>query len=266
MRLPKPPAGQRPRWLRTAKSSQRGQRAGTPPPGPAIVRPEGGRGTCEPPLAAEAQPAGRPRLCFLTFDSGTPQPSRFDPFFQGLRDLGHVDGQSITIDYLSADGRGERFPVLAADCLRLKADNGDPAKEGDTGAVQRPLGLDEAPKHQGLVVQEYDRGLGLAPGEARRVDGRRLGGADLVTSCLTSRATVPCSPIRGVTVRMTPASRYSTVCVMALPVIPPVTTGTCWDVTIGTDVDTLITEAVASTPRITRSSAPGESTSGRLTN
>src|SRR2546426_9201976 len=30
------------------------------------------------------------------------------------------------------------------------------------------------------------------------------------TSCFTSRATVPCSPMRGVTVRTTPASRYST--------------------------------------------------------
>ena len=75
------------------------------------------------PLATEAQPARKiPRLCFLTFDPGTPQSSRFDPFFQGLRDLGYVDGQTIIIDYLSADGRGERFPALAADCLRLKAD------------------------------------------------------------------------------------------------------------------------------------------------
>jgi putative ABC transport system substrate-binding protein len=36
---------------------------------------------------AEAQPAGTvPRLCFLTFDSGTLQSNRFGPFFQGLRD------------------------------------------------------------------------------------------------------------------------------------------------------------------------------------
>ncbi len=75
------------------------------------------------PLATEAQPAGRiPRLCFLTFDPGTPQSSRFNPFFQGLRDLSYVDGQTISIDYLSADGRGERFPALAVECLRLKAD------------------------------------------------------------------------------------------------------------------------------------------------
>jgi putative ABC transport system substrate-binding protein len=44
------------------------------------------------------------------------------PFFQRLRNLGYVDGQTITIDYLSADGRGERFPALASECLRLKAD------------------------------------------------------------------------------------------------------------------------------------------------
>ncbi len=75
------------------------------------------------PLATEAQPARTlPRLCFLTFDPGTPQSSRFDPFFQALRDLDYVDGQTISIDYLSASGRGEQFPVLAADCLRLKAD------------------------------------------------------------------------------------------------------------------------------------------------
>jgi hypothetical protein len=37
---------------------------------------------------------------------------RFDAFF--LRDLGYVDGQTITIDYLSAEGRGERYPALTA--------------------------------------------------------------------------------------------------------------------------------------------------------
>jgi ABC-type uncharacterized transport system substrate-binding protein len=39
-----------------------------------------------------------------------------------LRDLGYVDGQSINIDYLSAEGHGERFPSLAAECLRSEAD------------------------------------------------------------------------------------------------------------------------------------------------
>ena len=75
------------------------------------------------PSAAPAQPAKKlPRLCFLTFDPGTTQSSRFTPFFKHLRNLGYVEGQTITIDYLSAEGRGERFPALAVECLRLKAD------------------------------------------------------------------------------------------------------------------------------------------------
>jgi len=74
---------------------------------------------------AEAQRTGKiPQLCFLTFDPGTAQsPSaRFDGFFHGLRDLGYVHGQTITINYLVADGRSERFLELAAECVRLKAD------------------------------------------------------------------------------------------------------------------------------------------------
>jgi len=75
------------------------------------------------PIATKAQPAEKiPRLCFLTFDPGTLESNRFEPFFHGLRDLGYVDGQTITIDYLSAEGQGDRFPTLAAECLRRKAD------------------------------------------------------------------------------------------------------------------------------------------------
>jgi putative ABC transport system substrate-binding protein len=77
------------------------------------------------PRAVKAQQPRRvPRLCFLTFDPGTAQsPSpRFEAFFQRLRDLGYVHGQTVTIDYLVADGRGERFPELAAECVRLRAD------------------------------------------------------------------------------------------------------------------------------------------------
>ena len=75
------------------------------------------------PSAVRAQQSKNiPRLCFLTFDPGTLQTNRFGAFFQALRDLGYVDGRTITVDYLSADGRDERFSALTAECLRLKAD------------------------------------------------------------------------------------------------------------------------------------------------
>jgi putative ABC transport system substrate-binding protein len=75
------------------------------------------------PFAAHAQqPRTTPRLCFLTFDPEASRSTRFAAFFQGLRDLGYADRQTITIDYLSAEGRGERFPALASECVRLNAD------------------------------------------------------------------------------------------------------------------------------------------------
>jgi putative tryptophan/tyrosine transport system substrate-binding protein len=82
-----------------------------------------GGGAAAWPSAVRAQQSKKiPRLCFLTFDPGTLQTTRFGAFFQALRDLGYVDGATITIDYFSADGRDERFPALAAECLRRKAD------------------------------------------------------------------------------------------------------------------------------------------------
>jgi putative ABC transport system substrate-binding protein len=77
------------------------------------------------PFVAHAQQSKEiPRLCFLTFDPGTlqSQSPRFDVFFGSLRDLGYVDGKTIVIDYLSAEGKDDRFPALVSECLRLKAD------------------------------------------------------------------------------------------------------------------------------------------------
>jgi putative tryptophan/tyrosine transport system substrate-binding protein len=80
-------------------------------------------GTAACPLAARAQqPKNIPRLCFLTFDPATLRSNQFEAFFQGLRDLGYADERTIAIDYLSAEGHGERFPALAAECVRLSAD------------------------------------------------------------------------------------------------------------------------------------------------
>ena len=77
------------------------------------------------PIVGEAEQSKKiPRLCFLSFGPDTlqSQSPRFDAFFDGLRDLGYVNGRTIAIDYLSADGRGERFPALAGECVRLNAD------------------------------------------------------------------------------------------------------------------------------------------------
>jgi putative ABC transport system substrate-binding protein len=76
------------------------------------------------PLMVTAQQGKTPRLCFLTFDPGTlrTRSPRFDAFFQGLEELGYVDGRNININYLSADNNGDRFPALIDECLALKPD------------------------------------------------------------------------------------------------------------------------------------------------
>ena len=74
------------------------------------------------PLGVRAQPRKIPRLCFLTFDPGSLQSTRYGAFFEGLRDLGYVPGQTINIDYLSADGQAARYAALAADCVSRGAD------------------------------------------------------------------------------------------------------------------------------------------------
>jgi putative ABC transport system substrate-binding protein len=76
-------------------------------------------------VIAQAQPSQRiPRLCFLTFEPGSAEspPKRYAAFFEALRELGHVHGQSIFIDYKSGDDGGGRFPTLAAECLQRKSD------------------------------------------------------------------------------------------------------------------------------------------------
>ncbi|HMF27108.1 MAG TPA: ABC transporter substrate-binding protein [Pseudolabrys sp.] len=84
----------------------------------------GGTAVAWPLGALAQQPNKIPRLCFLTFDPGTlhSRTARFDPFFDGLRELGYIDGQTISIDYLSAEGSDERFPDLVSECLRRNPD------------------------------------------------------------------------------------------------------------------------------------------------
>jgi ABC-type uncharacterized transport system substrate-binding protein len=75
------------------------------------------------PLAARAQQPGRVwRIGVLETTSMTLNAANFQAFRQSLRDLGYTEEQNLTIEYRSAEGRGERFADLAADLLRLNID------------------------------------------------------------------------------------------------------------------------------------------------
>ena len=70
------------------------------------------------PLAAGAQPAGKVhRIGFLGNSTAALEAHLVGPFREGLRELGHVEGQNIVIEYRWAEGKYERFPALIAELL-----------------------------------------------------------------------------------------------------------------------------------------------------
>ena len=73
-------------------------------------------------LANAQQPAKVPRIGFLSAPSPSAVAARAEAFRQGLRDLGHVEGKDIAIEYRYAEGKLDRFPALAAELVRLKVD------------------------------------------------------------------------------------------------------------------------------------------------
>src|SRR5262245_46120855 len=75
------------------------------------------------PLAARAQQAGGTAKIGLLWPGDAPPVSpRMESFRQGLRALGFVDGQNITIELRYAQGGPQQLPELAAELIRLKVD------------------------------------------------------------------------------------------------------------------------------------------------
>ena len=77
------------------------------------------------PLVAGAQTARRIyRIGVLVASSrAVPATSKvLQPFEQGLRDLGYIEGRNLVIEWREAEGRIERYPALAAELVALKVD------------------------------------------------------------------------------------------------------------------------------------------------
>ena len=71
------------------------------------------------PLAARAQQRSKKFLIgFIAHE----YEAMYDAFFDGLRELGYIEGQSITIERRYAEGQPERFKEFAKEMVELKAD------------------------------------------------------------------------------------------------------------------------------------------------
>ena len=90
------------------------------------------------PLAAKAQQAGPlPTIGFLVAGTPTSHGQWVAAFVQRLRELGWIEGRTITIEYRWAEGRSERFAEIAAELVRRKVDViGTSATEATVAAKQ----------------------------------------------------------------------------------------------------------------------------------
>ena len=71
------------------------------------------------PRAAQAQPTGTvPKIGYLGVSPSIAE----ELFRQGLRELGRIEGQNITIEYRWTEGKSERLSRLVAELIHLKVD------------------------------------------------------------------------------------------------------------------------------------------------
>src|SRR6516162_10197355 len=75
------------------------------------------------PIAARAQqPTRLPTIGFAGLSTRSAESDLVAAFTQRLRELGWIEGRTITIEYRWGEGREERFVQIAAEFVRLKID------------------------------------------------------------------------------------------------------------------------------------------------
>jgi len=111
------------------------------------------------PLADAQQAKKVPRIGYLTGSSFSSQLARIEAFRQALRELGHLEGKNIIIEWRYAEEKLDRLPALAAELVRLKvevivtagATNTRAAKEATT-TIPIVMAQDPDPVGNGFVA------------------------------------------------------------------------------------------------------------------
>ena len=142
------------------------------------------------PLAVGAQPAGKVhRVGFIGNSTAVLESNLVEPWREGFRELGYVEGRDLIIEYRWADGDYGRLPALVAELIALKVDvlvtAGTPAALAVKRATKTiPLVMvavgDPASRHDRhdpdlLPVLARDRRAPLAPEPTGRGPAPRQG-------------------------------------------------------------------------------------------
>jgi putative ABC transport system substrate-binding protein len=100
------------------------------------------------------QPKKVLRIGYLSASARASHAPSFEAFLQGLRELGYVEGQNISIEARFAEGKAERLPDLVTELVQLKV---DVILAGGSEAV-RPA--KEATKTIPIVVAHFEDPIG----------------------------------------------------------------------------------------------------------
>ncbi|HEY1979786.1 MAG TPA: ABC transporter substrate-binding protein [Xanthobacteraceae bacterium] len=142
-----------------------------------------GGGAATWPLGARAQQPAKPRVGFLGLTSRTEWEKYVDAFLNGLKELGFVDGQNITIEYRWAEGKYDQLPAITAalvarpvDVLAVTAPPAVQAAKAATMSIPIVFFLGSDPVKLGLVAN-LNRPGGNITGVtalANSLNGKRL--------------------------------------------------------------------------------------------
>src|SRR5262249_25245917 len=117
-----------------------------------------GGGAAAWPLAARAQPSGRPARGGILTPGGGPADPLFHASGQEMRRLGYVEGRTLVVEFRSAAGAA-RLPELAAELVRLPVDvivvEATPAARAAkqaTSSIPIVMGVVAEPIEAGLVT------------------------------------------------------------------------------------------------------------------
>jgi putative tryptophan/tyrosine transport system substrate-binding protein len=110
------------------------------------------------PVVARAQQVGKlPTIGFLGPASALAMRPWTAAFVERLRELGWIEGRTVTIEYRWAEGHSERFPEVAAEFIRLKVDvivttgSAIPAFKRATSVIPIVFAIANDPVGSGLV-------------------------------------------------------------------------------------------------------------------
>jgi putative tryptophan/tyrosine transport system substrate-binding protein len=112
------------------------------------------------PLAARAQQPALPVVGFVSGRSAESSARYTAAFRQGLKEVGYVEGQNVTVEYYWLEGQYGRLPALMADLVRrqvtvIATPGSNPAAlaaKAATGTIPIVFGVGEDPVQLGLVA------------------------------------------------------------------------------------------------------------------